>query len=333
MNKLGSPFDGLVTASRSPTRLDADDRFPLAWHRWSDAEVRAIVQAWASGRPLLVRGEAGCGKSQLARAVAKVLGVSLEVQVIHPRFEATDLLYRFDPVRRLAQAQLLAALRAPDGCDSAHWRKEVDEQLDPSRYVSKGPIWRAMTSLPPTNQPTDYPRCVLLIDEIDKADADVPNALLDVLGNRSFTVDPTGQVIRHDAGHAPLILVTTNEDRELPAAFVRRCAALNLRPEDSSETAFCAWLQARARAHEALDALTDDHLKLAACQVWADRKAAESVGLPTVGLAEYLDLLYALQRLSGGDPERVNDLLDQLSPYALVKHRDQVQGRQPVSRP
>jgi hypothetical protein len=157
--------------------------------------------------------------------------------------------------------------------------------------------------------------------------------LLDVLGNRSFTVDPTGQVIRHEGGHAPLILVTTNEDRELPAAFVRRCAALNLRPEDSSEADFGAWLQARARAHTTLDSLTDEHLVLAARQVWADRKAAESLGLPTVGLAEYLDLLYALQRLSGSDAERVTDLLDQLSPYALVKHRDQVQDRKPVPRP
>ena len=336
MHQLPAPYDHLVRQTQAPTALLPDERYGKAAHRWSDQEVAAVVQAWASGRPLLVRGESGCGKSQLARALATVLGLPLITEVIHPRYEATDLLYREDPVKRLAQAQLLATIRPvlPAGQDPLAW---LDTQLSAGRFLDKGPIWHAMTQAAPVGQGRSHaawPRAVVLIDEIDKADSDIPNALLDVLGNRSFTPPATGVAVNCGDAHRPFIVITTNEDRELPPAFVRRCSVLNLRPDDGSEAAFIAWLLLRARAHPdllPLDGPADSAMQGAAAQVWADRSAAAKLGLPTVGLAEYLDLLYSLLRLSAGDGQRALALLGPLSAYALVKQREQDQARPPGS--
>jgi MoxR-like ATPase len=349
MKKLPAPYAEFIEATAQATHLPAEARFNEAWHCWSDAERRAVIQAWASERPLLVRGEAGSGKSQLARALAALLGVPLEMEVIHPRFEATDLKYREDPVRRLAQAQVLGALR-PASTGPEQQQAWIEAQLDPAKFVSQGAIWRAFAADPPADdhrQPRHihWPRAVLLIDEVDKADADVPHALLDVLGNRSFNVPATGGVVSCDA-HWPLIVITTNEDRELPQPFVRRCAVLNLKPpsQDTDEgRPFVDWLVERARVHRGLAVLDtgDDAgsqssagrdtppnpLRAAALQTLADRRTAAANGLPTVGLAEYLDLLYSLRRLSGGDSARAMSLLDELSAFALVKQREQDQQR------
>jgi MoxR-like ATPase len=323
-----------VSALQTPTPLDETTGTTRAWHCWSPEEVMAVIQAWASERPLLIRGEAGCGKSQLARAVAQLLAVPFITEVIHPRYEATDLLYRDDPVRRLAHAQLLSVACPADQQDRLAW---LNQQLDPQNFVTPGPLWQAMAAPDPTGCPAAWPRAVVLIDEIDKADSDLPNALLGVLGDRSFKVHPTGQNVPCPTTHRPLVLITTNEDRELPAAFVRRCAVLNLQPpKDDRPDAFVAWLMARAQVHEPLQALRaegSEVLKTAALQVWADRREASRNALPTVGLAEYLDLLHSLHRLSGADPARAAELLNQLAPYALVKHRDQDQRREPHSTP
>ncbi len=341
MTPLPPPYDRFIGAtSADPTHLKAEHRFNEAWHRWSDTEQRAVVQAWASERPLLVRGEAGSGKSQVARALATVLGVPLEMEVIHPRFEANDLKYREDPVKRLAHAQLLGALRP--GGDMAEQKAWLDKELHPSQFTAAGAIWRAFAAKDRPDaqgqpQHAHWPRAVLLIDEIDKADTDVPHALLDVLGNRSFLVPSYGRWV-HCTSHWPLIVITTNEDRELPAPFVRRCAVLNLRPPahdgDDGARAFTNWLIERARAHTALAPLDGDAnspMARAAAQTLADRRAAADNGLPTVGLAEYLDLLYSLQRLASGDAARAQALLDELSAFALVKQRDQDQQRAPVA--
>jgi MoxR-like ATPase len=183
---------------------------------------------------------------------------------------------------------------------------------------------------------------VLLIDEIDKADADVPNALLDVLGNRSFTVPPLNhRTVRPAAGRLPLIILTTNEERELPAAFVRRCVVLNVNPPahdtPAGETAFVGWLVDRGVVHRRLR-IADEARTLAARQVLADRKVAIGLGYPKVGLAEYIDLLTALHELTQATPEdeRAADQirwLQRLGAYALVKNAGQPQDRAPVSPP
>lgn len=253
-----------------------------------------------------MRGEAGSGKSQIARAAAAVMGSGEPLcEVIHPRFEALDLLYRVDVVERLADAQIPGRL-----------------DLTNEKYVKRGRLWEAIDQ-------AREGRPVLLIDEIDKADAEVPNALLDVLGNRSFTVPPLGHLhVRAEGGRLPLIIITTNEERELPAAFVRRCVVLNLNPP-GDDTGFLAWLCQRGRVHRHLD-IAEEVRELAA------RQAAMAAGYPRVGLAEYIDLLTALDELTeadspGGRAAEQTGWLQRLSAYALVKNAEQPQDRPPVS--
>lgn len=292
--------------------------FSQAGHRWSANEAEALTFAFAARRPLLVRGEAGCGKSQIARAAAKRLDAELVVEVIHPRFEARDLLYRYDVVARLSDAQIAG-------------------KLDPSnrRYVKEGAMWKAMRAIGPGRTPP-----VLLIDEIDKADAEVPNALLEILGNRSFRVPELDDDTATDAarreytvsadGLMPLVVITTNEERELPAAFVRRCAVLNLNPP-AEDTRFTEWLVERGRVHGHLD-IDERARTLAAQQVLADRKVAIAAGHARVGLAEYIDLLHAVHELAPG-PERASEQVEwimKLGAYALVKGAEQDQRRAAV---
>lgn len=298
--------------AESELELARTDRFPAAGHLWDQREIDALILAWAARRPLLVRGEAGSGKSQIARAAAAVLGPAPPlVEVIHPRFEALDLLYQVDVVARLADAQ--------------------DHDLDRTnrKYVKHGRLWQALTF---EREHGTTP--VLLIDEIDKADADVPNALLDVLGNRSFAVPPLAdEVVRAEGDRLPLIVITTNEERELPAAFVRRCIVLNVDPP-AGELAFIAWLVDRGRAHKHLD-IDDAAREHAAKQVYDDRLEAERLGYPSVGLAEYVDLLTALHDLTQDCPkdERAAvqfEWLQRISVYALVKNAGQKQDRKPA---
>lgn len=306
--EIQNPFLGLRAGT--DRQLAEGDRFPQAGHLWSQPEIDALILSFAARRPLLVRGEAGSGKSQIARAAAAAMGRGQPlVEVIHPRFEALDLLYRLDAVERLADAQ--------------------DHRLDPSnrKYVKQGRLWEAFERM---REGPDLP--VLLIDEIDKADADVPNALLDVLGNRSFEVPPLNETVRAE-GRLPLIILTTNEERELPAAFVRRCAVLNVNPP-GEDPDFVGWLKARGRVHRHLD-ITEAARDLAAWQVLEDRKAALAAGYPSVGLAEYIDLLTALDELTRGVPPDRRGAeqlawLTRLGAYALVKNADQRQDRPPV---
>jgi MoxR-like ATPase len=152
-------------------------------------------------------------------------------------------------------------------------------------------------------------------------------------------VPATDQIVAAQDQHPPIVIITTNEDRELPAAFLRRCAVLNLQPPESrlNKEAFVGWLQARAMVHPDLVSLATpgksqqySPMYLAAEQTWADREVAAEATLPTVGLAEYLDLLYSLRGLAGDDSERAEELLLKISAYALVKHRETPQTRQPV---
>lgn len=309
-----NPF--LDLKAKTQIDLPEGDRFPAAGHWWSQPEIDALILAYAARRPLLVRGEAGSGKSQLARAAAKVIGNGLPlVEVIHPRFEAMDLLYRLDVVERLADAQI----------------NELDRSNN--KYVKPGQLWVAIHLM---KHEKKLP--VLLIDEIDKADADVPNALLDVLGNRSFNVPPLDNLtVRAEGGRLPLIIITTNEEREMPAAFIRRCVVLNLNPpmRNAGDEAFIDWLKQRGLVHRHLE-IDAEAQELAARQVLDDRKVAEDMGYPKVGLAEYIDLLTAVSELTRDiaverRAEKQVKWLNQLSAYALVKNADQPQNREPVA--
>ena len=327
MPTFQSLIPGSILALTEPAALDP------SVHRWSQQEIDALTLAHAAQRPLLVRGEPGTGKTQLARAAAEHLGWALLSETVHPRFEPQDLVYRFDAVRRLADAQ------------SGKLSSEFD-------YWQPGPLWRAYGWASACRYGSCRGRApsvghVILIDEIDKADSDLPNSLLEVLGQRSFNIAALRLNVGGSALPAeqrPLVIVTTNEERELPAAFLRRCIVLSLAAADSAS--YREWLIQRAEAHfgarpaqadqpdqPAQPALlsTDEVIAPAADQLLADRAAAVDAGLNPPGPAEFLDLLYALHRLAPNNAETQRQWIAKLSAYAFIKH-GQVNDRAELSQ-
>jgi MoxR-like ATPase len=155
----------------------------------------AVNAAVTLRRPLLVKGEPGTGKTILAHEVAAALGAPLIEWHVKSTTKAHQGLYEYDAVARLRDGQL--------GDPRVH---------DISNYIRRGKLWEAFTSpvLP-----------VLLIDEIDKADIEFPNDLLQELDRMEFHVYETGETVR--AAERPVVVVTSNNEKELPDAFLRRC--------------------------------------------------------------------------------------------------------------
>jgi len=305
--------------------LPAVGSWPDSVHVFEERDAYAIQAAVAAGRPLLVRGEPGVGKSQLARAAAEVTRRLFLYEVVHARSEPDDLKWRFDAVARLGEAQALGAL----GGGNAR------RVLHPERYLSPGPLWWAFDYVEAARQnadcyhPVEPPArpgwqpgegIVLLIDEIDKAEADLPNGLLEALGNEGFAVPYRARSVRQQ-GRPPLVIITTNEERELPGAFVRRCLVLRLDlPKEQGP--FIDFLKGRGRQHH--PASHDTVRCVAAEQLWQDRERARELGLTPPGQAEYLDILRALERMTADrrGPERVAaqlDLFERIAGFALDK--------------
>jgi MoxR-like ATPase len=168
------------------------------------ALVRAVDVARYLERPLLLKGEPGSGKTRCASAVAFELGCELFVWPVKSTSRARDGLYSYDNVARLRDAQLAASNQLT--------ADELAKSKIPATYVRLGPLGQAMKSATPT---------VVLIDEIDKADIDFPNDLLLELDEHRFPVEETGEWV--EAKIKPFIIVTSNDEKELPAAFLRRC--------------------------------------------------------------------------------------------------------------
>lgn len=192
---------------------------------YDDPDIELAVNvALAAGRPLLVRGRPGTGKSSLARSVAGLLGWRYYATTVSSRTAARDLEWTFDTVARLADAQA-----GPDHLrpHDAYVSPEVLWwAFDPARAMAVARVGNpAATERSPINPGAE--RAVVLVDEIDKADPDVPNDLLLPLGSFRFELDEGPPV---EATHPPLVVITTNEERDLPRAFLRRCVILTLRP-------------------------------------------------------------------------------------------------------
>ncbi|MEM8793300.1 MAG: MoxR family ATPase [Pseudomonadota bacterium] len=155
----------------------------------------AVNAAIRLERPLLVKGEPGTGKTELARQVASALGLELIEWHVKSTTRAQQGLYEYDAVSRLRDSQL------------------GDPRVeDVKNYIKRGKLWDAFTA---------GERLVLLIDEIDKADIEFPNDLLQELDRMEFHVYETGETIK--AKHRPIVIITSNNEKELPDAFLRRC--------------------------------------------------------------------------------------------------------------
>ncbi len=155
----------------------------------------AVRCALVLEKPLLVRGEPGTGKTLLAEAIAEALGLSLITWHVKSTTRAQEGLYHYDTVQRLYDSRF-----------GDHDVRDIRE------YIHLGPMGRAFKA---------EARAVLLIDEIDKADLEFPNDLLHELDRMRFTIGETGETVQ--AHHRPVVIITSNAEKELPDAFLRRC--------------------------------------------------------------------------------------------------------------
>lgn len=305
-------------------------------HVFDTDSIAAVNGALAAGRPLLVRGEPGVGKTQLAAAVAAQLDRPLVPFTLNSATESTDLLCRFDAVQRLAEAQVCGALKLSE--------RQVRRRLEEWRFVTPGPLWWGFDwtgavahlqrqrdasagsenddddsadsdagnsdEIDQINLPDMQGRpsngVVVLIDEIDKADTDVPNGLLEALGSRKFTPQGCDEVTAGET--APLVIITTNQERVLPDAFIRRCLVMHMKPPNREE------LIKRGEAH--FGEAHADVLESAADQLMEDREKASP---PRPGLAEYLDLVRAVLILERQQQRTAKELIDELSDFTLRK--------------
>ena len=174
----------------------ADQRFTGTDDYIATDDLKVAVDAAVTlRRPLLVKGEPGTGKTVLAHEIAKAIGAPLIEWNVKSTTKAQQGLYEYDAVARLRDGQL--------GEERVH---------DISNYIKKGKLWQAFEA---------GEKVVLLIDEVDKADIEFPNDLLQELDKMEFHVYETGETVRAET--RPIVIITSNNEKELPDAFLRRC--------------------------------------------------------------------------------------------------------------
>ena len=241
----------------------------------SEDLLRIVNISIALQKPLLIKGEPGTGKTMLAEAISEALGKKLIIWNIKSTTKAQDGLYVYDTVQRLYDSQF-----GGEGVD------------DIKKYIKLGKLGEAFS---------DKEQVILLIDEIDKADLEFPNDLLWELDRMEFYIPETGETVK--AKHRPIVIITSNAEKELPDAFLRRCIFHYIAFPDQELMAEII----RVHYPDIEDVLLQETLR---AFYWL-RDLSGIQKKPST--SEVLDWIQALQ-LSGIDPQRIADEI----PYAGV---------------
>jgi MoxR-like ATPase len=300
-SKVGS--DGRVAFRASDDKADT--------YVYTPRTILALNIALATNRPLIIFGEPGSGKSTLAWNASRVLGWRYYKRMITSRTQASDLLYTFDALRRLndANAERLQADQHYVEPGTLWWA------FDPATAVHRGKRVRLeekdRAEDPRQGEATE--QAVVLLDEIDKADPDVPNDLLEAFDLKAFTVSETNDRIQAEAKRKILLILTTNNERELPPAFMRRCVRLTLGiPAEAKEQE--DWFVQIARQREGdLNPL----YRNVAREVVKLRAQARKSNLRPPGTGEFLDTLVACRGL---DVKPTSKAWEDLMRSVLWKH-------------
>ena len=270
----------------------------------NDELVRVVDLAVALGRPLLLQGEPGCGKTRLAHSIAYALGLPLEAATVKSTSRAQDLLYTYDAVARLYDSQL--------GAEGPKDKKGKPIARSPSNYIALAPLGRAITR-------AGYGRrSVVLLDEIDKADLDYPNDLLFELDRMEFEVPEAPELGRKAGDLRPIVVVTHNEEKPLPPAFLRRCVYH-----------YVEFPKTRAQLEDilALHGIKRDELMTKSIAVIEDLRSKDLNKKP--GLTELIDWVWYQQALKTS-PDALAKL-DNIQ--ALLKDRaDQERARREIEK-
>jgi len=277
--------------------------------------IGAIQAAYFSGRPLLVRGNPGLGKTQLATAVAQLLGWELVKAVVHYNSTIDDLLYRVDHLKRLHHAN------QNTGHSNDSSLKEVSE------YLCPGKIWQALAPQTASLYMKDFTYndkgSVLLIDEIDKADSTLPNALLDVLDTREISIPVLTQSVKDKVEHPFFAVITSNEERALPQAFLRRCAVIDLTLKKGAEgiQQLKNIYQAHLEYNPKVKAIEDGSLTELAEFILTirDERRAEMDYEP--GVSEFIDIIISLSNMELNHVDSKHEKLETLKKYLVMNKR------------